>query len=279
MEERLQDTSPSAMEKAIEESLFAFYENLSCSSLFEVHLDADMLWTLTDVSDWSMFNSIVRAQLDKECIGTAIEAVIARGRSRNVPLMWWVGPETRPANISDDLNEHGFELVDESPGMAVDLLTIPPIPTGPSDLIINQVQDIESLKIWCQVSAAGFEMTNSAEHAWMDAFNSIGLGTNVPFRHYLGWLKGEAVATSSLLLDAGVAGIYNVATLPMARRLGIGFSISLTSLHEARSIGYRISVLQSSEMAVGVYRRLGFKEYCKIDCYQWATEHPNGNED
>ena len=86
---------------------------------------------------------------------------------------------------------------------------------------------------------------------------------------YLGWLDGEAVASSLLVPGAGVAGIYCVATLPAARRRGIGSALALRALLEGRARGYRAGVLAAEEAGVGLYRRLGLQEYCKIGCYLW----------
>ena len=275
MSEILQDLSAPALVNAIDESGFAFFANLSSSPHFEVHVDPDMLWALTDVSDWPMFNSILCARLDPESMVAAIETAIARGRSRNVPIAWWIGPTTSPTDLGQHLASHGFARIGDMAGMAVDLRAVKPIPSSPPDVTITEVQDTESLKTWCHVSAVGFGMPDSANSVWLDTFTSIGLGPAVPFRHYLGWWEGEPVAASSLLLGAGVAGIYNVATLPSARRRGIGTAVTFAPLRKAQAMGYRVSVLQSSQMAYSVYRRLGFQEYCKIDLYLWATE-PSG---
>jgi GNAT superfamily N-acetyltransferase len=98
------------------------------------------------------------------------------------------------------------------------------------------------------------------------------MGTDLPFRYYLGSLGGKPVAASTLFLGAGVAGIYNVATLREARGRGIGAAMTLIPLYEARNIGYRAGILQSSDMAYRVYERLGFRTLCQMEHFYWPGQ-------
>ena len=161
--------------------------------------------------------------------------------------------------------------------MAIDLLKLnkqfQPLP----ELTIKTVDDPESLRTWSNVLAKGFDMPGFAGKAFFNFYSSAGLGTHSPVRHYIGWLDGEPVATSSLFFGAGVAGIYNLATIPSARRQGGGSSTIMKPLQEARKLGYRAGILQSSEMGVSVYRRLGFREYCRLSHYVWSIDSKHGD--
>ncbi len=77
------------------------------------------------------------------------------------------------------------------------------------------------------------------------------------------------MATATLFLGAGVAGVYFVFTVEGARRRGIGAAVTVAALRGARRLGYGLGVLGSSEIGYGVYRRLGFAERCRIGLYEW----------
>ena len=95
----------------------------------------------------------------------------------------------------------------------------------------------------------------------------LGVGVDKPRRRWLAYQDNEPVAKAFLSLGAGVAGIYGDSTMPAVRRQGIGRAITLTALLAARQLGYRIGVLHSTQMGEGVYRGLGFQEYCRLYLY------------
>jgi ribosomal protein S18 acetylase RimI-like enzyme len=101
----------------------------------------------------------------------------------------------------------------------------------------------------------------------LDVVAKRGMPEDPTIHYYLGMLDDRPVSTSLLYLGAGVAGIYNVATLPEVRRQGIGKALTVAPLLYARTLGYRIGVLQASPMGLNLYRRLGFREYGTFQAY------------
>jgi GNAT superfamily N-acetyltransferase len=274
MEGVQQDLSASALVTAIEANLFAMASLFRHWPQAEVHDDEWALWTLTNIA-FPLFNSVMRTRLAADQVKPAIEAALGRCRSRKVPMMWWTGPATEPTDLGKQLEAHGFRGGGSS-GMAADLRLLPDVMSLPAGLAIEQVTDSRSAQMFSQVMCAGFGMPPFVGEAFVDLFSSLGLGPQAAFRHYLGRVNGQAVGASSLVLRAGVAGIYNVSTVPDARRSGIGRAMTLHPLREARAAGYRVGILHSSQMGLSVYRGLGFEEYCKIGQYMWVEKPDTG---
>jgi GNAT superfamily N-acetyltransferase len=270
MSEILQDLSVPALITAIEANCCERFRLFRYWSQAEVHDEPEMLWVISDIP-FPLFNSVLRARVEPDGVDVAIEGAIARCASRNVPMLWWTGPSTRPTDLGKHLEAHGFTREEDAPGMAVGLLAMNEETEAPPGLVIEKVGDVETLKKWYQVFKGFFGFPDYVENAWVDSFASVGLSGRPPLCCYIGRLSGEPVATSFLVLGAGVAGIYGVGTVPDARRKGIGTAMTLAPLREARELGYRVGVLRSSEMGYGVYHKMGFRKYCEMGLYMWGT--------
>ena len=256
------------MNRAIEENGAEFLLLLGRAAGAEIRDDERLRWAIGN-SPIDYHNCVVHADLTLEGADEEIEASLRRMRAHNVPGSWHVGPSMRPPDLGERLMAHGFEYGGDDIGMAVDLSTLPEEVPVPEGFAVERMRDEAGLAAWVEALGSGFG-EGPVEAEWVGEMYRR-LGEDASLRHYLGRLDNDPVATSTLFLGAGVAGIYFVCTVGRARRRGIGAAVTLAALREARDLGYTTGVLGSSEMGYPVYRRLGFEEYCRIGLYEW---HP-----
>ena len=157
-------------------------------------------------------------------------------------------------------------------GMAMELQTLAEPASLPPGLTISTVEDGESLETWCQLMTSVSEFPDFAAKAWLNLYRGLEIVDDTLWSLYLGSFQGKPVSTSALFLGAGVAGIHGVTTLPDYRGKGIATAMTYRPLLAAREQGYRMGVLFSSEMAIGIYRKIGFQEYGEGDIYMWQPD-------
>jgi GNAT superfamily N-acetyltransferase len=255
--------------RAIEENGEELLLALGRAAGAEERDDGRVRWVIGDIPI-DYHNCVVRADLAPDEADDVILESLERFRAHGAPGSWHVGPSMRPADTGERLLAHGFTYGGDDIGMAVDLTALPEEVPVVEDLEIERVRDEETFAAWQGTLARGFgEGPVGAE--WVgEMYRRLGLGDDGPWRHYLGRFYGEPVATSTLFVGMGVAGIYFVCTVEEARRRGIGAALTPAPLLEARERGYRLGVLGASLMGYPVYRRLGFREYCRIGLYEWG---------
>ena len=268
MSDILIDLSLSSLAVAIKANLYAFFQYFRHSSVAVVHDSVGAFrWHTPVAHPW--FNGVLSTLPPTDQAAEIVHDTVTYFQSQAVAgFIWWLAPHLEPAPWSQHLLPLGFGYDDHTPGMAIDLAILPPSTQG--ELTIQPVENRPTLAEWTSVFVRGYGVPEVMTSPILTLVESM--GTNLPFRYYLGSLNGKPVAASTLFLGAGAAGIYSVATLPEARGQGVGSAMTLTPLYEARNMGYRVGVLQSSDMGYRVYERLGFQRLCQMDHFYWPGQ-------
>lgn len=262
------DTSSQALVTTIRANMGDLFRLMSAASP-EEHAENGKFarWHTPLPHPW--FNGVLSSATPAEGDEIFIEATVRYFRDRGVhTFTWWMVPPLAASDWEPVLAKNGFGLSKDTPGMAMDLQALKD-PRQVDGLEIRAVTDEDSLRAWTHVFTLGYGMPLDWEGIIFDVWLKLGL--DLPIRNYLGYLNGEAVSTSCLFIGGGAAGIYSVATLPEARGKGIGAALTVKPLQEAREMGHRIGVLQSSEMGFNVYKRLGFRHLCQIEYFYRKT--------
>jgi ribosomal protein S18 acetylase RimI-like enzyme len=171
---------------------------------------------------------------------------------------WWVGPSATPG-AGAMLAEWELRLVDELPLMSAQLASLPPGLPAPDGVAVERVRSANDLRAWAAAYAGAHGYPPDVERAWCGVLASLGLDGASPLRHYVARRGGEPIASATVFLGTGVAGLYCVATPPAWRGQGLGTAVTLHALGDARTAGYDVAVLGAEAPAVNLYRRLGFR--------------------
>lgn len=268
MKDRLTDTFN--LVKAMEENYIAYARYFSRVPYIELRESPEI--TLVMSKEIRLWNIVTRSHLAPTQVTTTIEAVTSHFEALDLPLTWHILPSTQPSNLAEYLEEYDFLFFDEEPHMVIEpakhVLDLPHIP----GFTIERVTDTAHLAQWHQATVGGFfPNTPSLGQLFLDAYTLLGFDPRGPFLHYTGYMNGEPVAASTLLFTEGMAGIYDVCTIPSARGKGFGTAITLAPLLEAQARSYRYVCLQATNMGYPLYERMGFREQYRERKYLWRS--------
>ncbi|MEP7287599.1 MAG: GNAT family N-acetyltransferase [Chloroflexota bacterium] len=166
------------------------------------------------------------------------------------------------------LRDCGYSLTLSEPIMICrGALTVPPLNPAVQIKAINGLADREHYK---RIMVESFNISAGVSQEIFDVMLSL-----TESQQYIAWLHDEPVGTGMLFNLSGTASIYNVATLPNARRQGVATAMMATLHAQALASGNEGTVLVvQSDAGLALYKRLGYQQEGYHCIYERSIQPP-----
>lgn len=206
---------------------------------------------------YMMMNSIFDG--DPRLTHSDVQDILEYFKNHQLPMMWFLSPKGR--KLAQILRDVGLEEASmQVLGMVLDLKSInhKKMAEKTTSYDIRPASTVDA-DVFADIFLESFEVRSFLRkdmRIFAKNFLAHPHSTN-----FIGYLDEKPVTTVSVVYDAGVAGVYNVATLPEARGKGFAHAAMAKVIEDILANGYQYSILHATPMGKGVYTKLGYQEY------------------
>jgi GNAT superfamily N-acetyltransferase len=221
-----------------------------------------------------LFNQVIVEHDDaaQEAVAEAVATTRSRGDRFVVNLR--VGADDRLIPLMEELGLVRASDEPWMPGMALHPIPTDGVPAPGPGHEIRQVTDEPGVEDHIRTAAAGFEMPESILRGIISPTMAVHPSVAV----YVGYADGEAVTTGLGVRTGRTIGVYNISTIPAARRRGYGAAMSARIAVDGAAAGCDVAILQASDMGLPIYERLGYRTVIQYMGYVGPASLPHADE-
>ena len=228
-----------------------------------VHVDdtTHFLRVYTPQEPELLLNIVLRYREPGEASQFAFRTVLEPFITHRLPFQWWLVSGTEPSGLREALLALGMHTWGGAVAMTCDLTTrVPAYPASPEDIHFAQASTAELADGALSVITEVFMVARQPMARW--TIDNPAVHVYVALRH------NQPVAAMATQQVGNVIGVFHVATLPLARRMGIAGNLMQFAFAQARRDGCVTAALTATREAVHMYERLGFSSCGMLE--QWV---------
>jgi len=230
--------------------------------------EPDIAWSVAGLN-FPLYNCFLRYDLAEENFETELENFMDIIKAHKLPAYFWQASASKPAGVHERLEQSGWKQARQAPAMAMEISEVESMEPIPG-FTVKPVQNDQQRRLWADILNRSVGMNDQDITETIKVELMISKKNNNLQHRYLGYLNDKPVATGLLHLESGLAGIYCIATLPEARRKGLGSFLTIKLIEDSSKLGYKVVALTSSEMGYRVYSKIGFKDIFSYTNYSLA---------
>ncbi|WBW95633.1 GNAT family N-acetyltransferase [Oceanirhabdus sp. W0125-5] len=201
---------------------------------------------------------IFNINISSEKIAKQLDDIVNKIRGKEIPDSFLITPNTKPANLVDLLVQRGFEVDTSGLCMAMDLCDLKSNKMSSDKIEVREVKDDKSLKEWVHIiNTALFQSEIMSFEQFYDIYNLDNT------RFYLGLFEGVPVSACFTIYDGIFGDLDMVATLKNYRNKGLASLTIDRALRDLDDLGVKTVSLRAETGGIELYKKIGFKEYCK----------------
>ena len=213
-----------------------------------------------------LFNNIIKSNFTTD-IENHLNTIISNYNENQVPFLWRVWNQDVPRNLGSLLLEKGAVQISDCALMAIDLETYHPMSEPLQVLKIKTIRNPQHAFDFSKCCTSVFKIPIPLSKTISEIIGK----QDQNIESFVGYIEGTPVATGTIFYSNGVAGIYNVATLPIFQGKGIGVEMMTTMLLKAKLDDIKTTILHAPAAGISLYEKLGFQNFGEMKQYLFTN--------
>ena len=241
----------------IEGNLYGLYTAVARAAGLEYQQEDHYSWVRNPAGSWPSY--VFDLDMDMMTSKDFIDQLAGRMRRKEIPP---IIVNRLPGNAEayyEITRQNGLREIYGWTGMALEKSAFASRANKETDLKVMKVSGPDQVKYWMDIVNTALFNSKSLSSEIATVLRSI-----IGMELYLGLVSDVPVCTALSFHPDEVAGLYMISTLPEYRGKGYGTLVTVSAIENCFGSGAETIILHASGMGENIYRRLGFKDYCKF---------------